>query len=868
MRQRLTSLAAAIATIVLAGACSHAGAKPSTSPTPAPNGQRANGAARSDTTPDGQRGAGGAGGGTLGEPNPRPYNRVITSDAKTRHGLISVHRLGSKLFFEVPRAELGKDELLVSEIAKTTLGVGYGGQALNDRVLRWERRDNRVLLRGVSYDVIASDTTNPVEGAVQAANVSPIIAVFNVEAYGKDSSMVIDVTRLFTQVPTELSPAQRISPRAQLDPNRSWIERAVSFPDNVNVETTLTFNNPPAPQGQGGPPTPGGFGRGGTNAPSATVVMSYSIHRLPDVPMMARLCDNRVGYFTQDFIDYARPDQKSADRCFITRYRLEKKDPSAAVSEPVKQIVYYIDPATPKQFVPWLIKGVNDWQPAFEAAGFKNAIIAKEAPNDPDWSPEDARYSVIRWLPSTIQNASGPSVTDPRSGEIMNAHIQFYHNVQTLARTWYYTQAAAVDPRARSFPLPDSLMGRLMEYVVAHEVGHTLGFQHNMKASSMYPLDSLRNKGFLARMGHTPTLMDYSRFNYVAQPEDSIPVALLVPGIGPYDIWATHWGYAPIPEAKTPDEERTVLDAWAREQDAKPYLRFTTSGSFGADPGEETEAVGDADAVKATTLGMKNLKREMAWLQSTTVRPTEDFDELNNLYNGMMNQWRLEMGHVANVIGGANSQEKYGGQPGARFTPLPKARQKEAMKYLADNAFQTPTFLIDKEVRGRLGPVGEIDRVQRAQSAIVGNVLNDARMTRLVEYMAGAANKADAYSLGEMLGDLRHGVWTEIYSGAPKVDAYRRALQRSYLDIIDRKINPPAVTAGQGGGFQFGPQGPPPLTGEIQTMLRGELRDLDRELASASARAGDRDTRLHIEGARSQIREILDPVQRTENVGR
>ena len=869
MRQRLGPLGAAIALIALAGACSRA-SKPATSPTPAGGGQRANSAARSDTIPEGsgRGGVGGAGGGGMPEPNPRPYNRVITRDAKSRAGLISVHRLGSKLFFEIPNAELGKDELLVSEIAKTTLGVGYGGQALNNRVLRWERRDNRVLLRSVSYEVIAGDTANPVVGAVQAANVSPIIAVFNVEAYGKDSSMVIDVTRLFTQVPTEMSPSQRISPRATIDPTRSWIERAVAFPDNVNVETTLTFNNPPAPQGQGGgQQPPRTFGQGGTNAPSATMVMSYSIHRLPDVPMMARLCDNRVGYFSLSLTDYARPEQKSTERCFITRYRLEKKDPSAAVSEPVKQIVYYIDPATPKQWVPWLIKGVNDWQPAFEAAGFKNAIVAREAPNDPDWSPEDARYSVIRWLPSTVQNASGPHVHDPRSGEIINAHIQFYHNVQTLARTWYYTQAAAVDPRARSFPLPDSLMGRLLEYVVAHEVGHTLGFQHNMKASSTYPLDSLRNRSFLARMGHTPTLMDYSRFNYVAQPEDSIPVELLVPGIGPYDIWATHWGYAPIPQAKTPDEERQVLDAWAREQDAKPYLRFSTSGSFGADPGEETEAVGDIDAVKATALGIKNLRREMAWLQSTTVRPTEDFDELSALYDGMMSQWMREMGHVANVIGGATSQEKYGGQPGARFTPLPKSRQKEAMRFLADNALQTPSFLIDREVRGRLGPVGEIDRVQRAQASIINTVLSDGRMTRLVEFTAMAPDKANAYSLGEMLGDLRHGVWTEIYAGAPRIDAYRRALQRSYLETIDRKINPPA-DAGQGGGFQFGPQGPPPLTGEIQTMLRGELRDLDRELAAASGRAGDRDTRLHIEGARSQIREILDPVTKTTGVGR
>jgi hypothetical protein len=434
--------------------------------------------------------------------------------------------------------------------------------------------------------------------------------------------------------------------------------------------------------------------------------MNYSFHKLPEVAMKPRLCDNRVGYFSMSVTDYSRPEHRSTERCFITRYRLEKKDAEAPISEPVKPIVYYIDANTPKQWVPYLIKGIEDWQPAFEAAGFKNAIIGKVAPNDSDWSPEDARYSVIRWLPSTTENASGPHVHDPRSGEILNAHIQFYHNVQSLARSWYYTQAAALDPRARTFPLPDSLMGELIRYVAAHEVGHTLGFQHNMKASSAYAIDSVRNASFVKRMGHTPTLMDYSRFNYVAQPEDKIPVGDLIPKIGPYDLWATHWGYAPIDNAKTPDDERRILDTWAREQDAKPYLRFSTSGAFGSDPGEETEAVGDIDAVKATELGMKNLKRGMQWLEQATVKPLEDFDELSQLYDRMVGQWRTEMSHVVNVIGGANSQEKYGSQPGPRFTPLPAARQKAAMKYLADNAFQTPTFLIDQSILRRIESVG------------------------------------------------------------------------------------------------------------------------------------------------------------------
>jgi len=791
---------------------------------------------------------------------------VVTREAKTRDGLFKVHRINNRLLFEVPRKELGKDILLVSEIQKTTLGVGYGGQALNNRVLRWERRDNRVLLRGVSYQVVATDTTAPIAGAVQAANVQPIIAVFNVEAYGPDSSMVIDVTRMFTQVPLELSPAQRISPRAQLDANRSFIERAVSFPDNVNVETTLTFNNPPAPAGQGGgggPQPQGGFGQQGTTAPSATVVMNYSFHKLPEVPMRPRLCDARVGYFSQTTMDYSRPEHRAQERCYISRYRLEKKDPEAPVSEPVKPIVYYIDRNTPKEWVPWLIKGIEDWQPAFEAAGFKNAIQGKLAPDDPDWSPEDARYSVIRWLPSTTENASGPSVRDPRSGEIMNAHIQFYHNVMTLGRTWYYTQVAALDPRARTFPLPDTLMGELIRYVAAHEVGHTLGFQHNMKASSAYAIDSIRNASFVKRMGHTPTLMDYSRFNYVAQPEDKIPVEDLIPKIGPYDIWATKWGYAPIDNAKSADDERRILDQWAREQDTKPYLRFSTRNSFGSDPGEMTEAVGDIDAVKATELGVKNLKRGMQWLEQATVKPTEDYDELAQLYQRMVNQWRTEMNHVVTIVGGASSQEKYGGQPGPRFVPLSAARQKAAMKFLADNAFQTPMFLVDQNILRKIEPVGGLGRIEQAQASVLASVLNDARMSRLTEYQAMAENQDAAYSLGDMLGDLRRGVWSELSSGSPKVDAYRRALQRAYVTQMGNKIRPPATTGQQQGGFPGGggqgAQAPAPNMGEIRNMLRGELRDLDRELAEASGKAGDRETRLHIEGIRAQIKEILEP---------
>ena len=536
-----------------------------------------------------------------------------------------------------------------------------------------------------------------------------------------------------------------------------------------------------------------------------------------------------------------------------------------------------------------MIKAIEDWQPAFEAAGFKNAIIGKVAPtNDPDWSPEDARYSVVRWLPSTTENASGPNVHDPRSGEILNAHIQFYHNVQNLARTWYFTQAAANDPRARQFPFPDSLMGRLLEYVLAHEVGHTLGFQHNMKASSQYPIDSIRNADFLRRMGHVSTLMDYSRFNYVVQPEDKIPPELLVPKIGPYDIWATKWGYAPVAapmqvaqqgtakrtgaeRIAAAEAERTTLDSWAREQDTKPWLRFSTSGAFGSDPGDETEAVGDIDPVRATELGFKNLKRNMQWIQSTTVKPTEDFDVLAELYNRQINQFRTELGHVANLIGGMNSQEKYGNQPGPRFTPVPKPKQQGAMKFIAENGFQTPTWLVDTDILRKIEPNGEVTRIVNAQSALVSNLLNDGKMTRLVENEALSKNPSEVYTLAEMLSDLRHGVWTELYGSGPvKVDIYRRGLQRNYLTDVGNKINPPPAGAADaggrgGGGGRGGAAAPPANTGEIKAMLRGELKQLDAELAQAAKRATDVATKRHLDDARQQISHILKPAAAATN---
>ncbi len=585
---------------------------------------------------------------------------------------------------------------------------------------------------------------------------------------------------------------------------------------------------------------------------SGTVLMHFSMVKLPENPMPARLFDARVGYFSTSTMDYSRPEHRAERRTFIARWRLEKKDPAAAaVSEPVQPIVYYLDPATPKQWIPYLKRGIESWQPAFEAAGFKRAIIAKEAPTpeeDPTWSPEDVRYSVVRWLPSTVENASGPHISDPRTGEILNADIQFYHNVMQLVSDWYFVQVGPLDPRARTLPLPDDLMGELLAYVLAHEVGHTLGLEHDMKGSSLYPVDKLRDPEWLKTMSHTPSIMDYSRFNYVAQPEDKIDPKDLVPKLGPYDIWAVQWGYTPIPEAKTSDDERKSLNAWARQQDQTPWLRFSTDGARGSDPGENTEAVGDADAVYSTGLGLKNLQRVMNNLLAATTHDGEDWEELERVYARLLGQWSNELGHVAQIVGGFDSQEKHGGQGsglgGVRFTPVPRARQAAAVKFLNDNAFATPTILLRPEILRRIEPSGALDRIRTAQMRVLTSLMNPQRFGRLVEQeaMDGAA----AYKPSEFLADVRKGVFGEMYA-APgktdiKIDAYRRNLQRSYLDLIATRLN-----------------GAQRATDDQRPMLRGELRTISADAVTALARTTDRDTRLHLEDLRDQIAKILDP---------
>ena len=800
-------------------------------PVPQAGGQDTTGGAR----------PGGPGGGPA---QPRPYSRVITSAAVSDTGLFRTHRIGDRLYFEIPRSELGKELLVISRTVQGGATSGFFGGGMN-RVVTWERDGNRILLRQRSH-AIAADSTTAIYQAVSAMNAGPIIASFNVEAWSRDSAAVIEATRLYTSNINEFAAVNGVVT------DRSWINEVHAFPLNVNVEATQTGTQPVT--GTGGAPAPAG-----ARPSTITARQLWSMLKLPEQLMRPRLADKRVGIISVSTVDYSRPEHEATTREYIRRYRLEKKDPNAALSDPVNPIVFYIDRATPEWLVPWIKTGIEGWEPAYREAGFSNAIQARPAPTpaeDPEWSPFDARYNIIYWRPSNVANATGGQTVDPRTGEILKAEVNMYHNVMQLLRNWYFTQVSPLDPRARQLPLPDSLMGRLVEYVVTHEVGHAIGFPHNFKASSQYPADSLRSAGFLRRMGgHVATLMDYSRFNYVAQPEDSIPVALLIPGVGPYDRFAIRWQNTPVPGARTPDDEWPTLDSWSRMQDTVPWFRFSTSDATG-DAGDITEAVGDADAVKSGTLALRNLERVAGSLLGVAEKPGRDYRVLTELYGSVVDQWSRYNGHVAAIIGSAETQERYG--TGVRFTPVSEARQKQAMQFLASNAFRVPAYLLDRELLRRMEQEGVINRIRNAQASVLNTLLAASRLNRLIENEALARPNENSYNLAEMLGDVRRTVWAELAAGNPRVDPYRRNLQRAYLETVARTVNPPAAptTAVPAGvtvvqAVRAG--------GDARAVLRGELVELDRAVAAAIGRTGNAMTRLHLRDVRMEIDKILNP---------
>ncbi len=767
--------------------------------------------------------------------------------------MFDVHVVDDKHYYEIPDSLFNREMLMVSRISKTASKIGFGGGKINTQVLRWEKKDKKVLLRVVSHDVVAADSL-PVHEAVLNSNFEPVLYAFDIKAFSKDSlnpATVIEVDDIFTKDTKAFGMPEGYRKRykvSRLDDDRSFIEDIRSYPLNVEARHVKTYL-------AGAPPSNGSLG-------SISVEINNSMVLLPKEPMKRRYFDRRVGWFARGQVDYGLDAQESKTLTFLDRWRLEVKDEDiekykkGELVEPNKQIVYYVDRATPKQWVPFIKKGIEDWQVAFEAAGFKNAIIAKDPPTkeeDPDWSPEDVRYSVVRYLASPIPNANGPHVSDPRSGEILESDINWYHNVMTLLRNWFFVQTAAINPDARGVAFDDEVMGRLIRFVSSHEVGHTLGLPHNMGSSVAYPVDSLRSASFTKKYGTAPSIMDYARFNYIAQPGDD-GVALM-PDIGVYDKYAIQWGYKPILD-KTAEEEKAILDEWILEHAGDPLYRFGHQqvGDI-VDPSSQTEDLGD-DAVKASTYGIANLKRIIPKLVEWTKEDGKNYDDLETLYGQVLSQYNRYMGHVSNNIGGVYEHHKTYDQEGAVYTHVPKERQANSMAFLQEQLFQTPEWMLNQDIFGRIQYSGFVERVRFMQERTLNNILSLGKMARLIENET--ANGSEAYSPITMMSDLRKGIWSELPSGR-KIDTYRRNLQKAHIDRLaylmtaeNQKKKPDF------GGYQKSTVVNTSQS-DIRSLARAELNILKRNIGNAIAQTSDRMSKYHLQDAEERIDMILDP---------
>lgn len=781
----------------------------------------------------------------------QPYAKVITKEAVSDEGLFTVHQVDKAYFYEIPDSLFEREMLMVTRIAKTAAGLGFGGGKLNEEVLRWQRRNDDVILRVVSHQIVAADSL-PVHEAVVNSNFEPILYIFPIKAFGKDSStVVIEVTDLFSSdVPSLALPSQMRSQYkiTRLDDKRSFIDKLNSYPINIESRHVKTYSASAPPSN--------------SNLGSISVEISNSMILLPKEPMKRRYFDERVGWFTSSQTDYGSEAQKSESVRYLDRWRLEvkpedmEKFKNGELVEPIKPIVYYIDRATPEKWRKYLKQGIEDWQVAFEAAGFKNAIIAKDAPTpeeDPDWSPEDARYSVVRYLASPIPNANGPHVSDPRSGEIIESDINWYHNVMTLLRNWFFVQTAAINEDARGLEFKEEIMGRLIRFVSSHEVGHTLGLPHNMGSSCAYPVDSLRSAAFTAAFGTAPSIMDYARFNYVAQPEDK-GVALM-PNIGIYDKYSISWGYRPIPDAKNGKDEKPILDSWILKHAGDPLYRFGKQQFGVIDPSSQTEDLGD-DAMKASEYGIMNLKRIVPNLIEWTAEDGKNYDELGEIYGQVTGQFNRYMGHVASNIGGIYENYKTYDQEGAVYTHVPKAHQQKAMKFLDEQLFKTPSWLLDQNIFNKIEFDGGIERMRKMQVKTLDMILDFGRLGRAIENEA--VNGDQAYTIIEITEDLRNSVWTELKQGG-KIDVYRRNLQRGHIERLAYLMNETQDEIPGSLRRFFIRTDVDANQSDIRAIARAELNELKKQISASLGRFTDKMSKFHLQDALARIELILDP---------
>ncbi len=768
----------------------------------------------------------------------KPYSEVITKEAITDAGLITSHRIDDDHYFEISRDLLEKEILIVSRISGHVKGLNFGGAGMKSRpqqVIRFQKHGSKIIMRSVSFNSVANED-EPIYTSVKNNNFEPIIASFKLETMKADSSAyVIKVNDFFgNDIPMigALSDRQRKSFKIKgVDKSRSFIDNIKSFPQNVEVRHILTYKGDELPDNR--------------LTGTLSIEMNQSMILLPEEPMVPRYHDERVGFFSLRQLDYSADEQKAATRRLITRWRLEPSDWDAynrgEAVEPVKPIIYYIDPATPKKWVNALKQGVEDWQTAFEKAGLKNAIIAREAPTkeeDPEWSPEDVRYSVIRYIATDIQNAQGPHVHDPRTGEILESDILWYHNVMKLLRNWYFVQTAAVNPEAQKVKFDDALMSELIRFVAAHEVGHTLGFPHNMGSSPAYTVDQLRDKAFTDTHGVAPSIMDYARFNYVAQPEDG--VTNFFPRIGEYDDWVTQYGYKPIANISNPADEEDILNEWIKSKGADPIYRYGRQRRSPIDPTAQTEDIGH-DAMIASDLGIKNLKRIVVKLREWTAEDGKNYDELNELYRNVGSQFNRYMGHVVTNVGGVYEYYKTSDQDGKVYTHTEKEKQQRAVKFLNTQLFATPKWMIDTEILGRIQQDGLVGSMRAMQVRALNRLTMESMLMRMIENEA--LNGKDAYTITSLFSDMRQGIWGELYNGK-RIDTYRRNLQKEHIDRLGELISLEEEKY---------------ANSDIPSIAMATLTRLERDVRSGLSRQSDTTSKFHLQDIKKRIEHILDP---------
>ena len=786
----------------------------------------------------------------------QPFEKVITNKAVSDEGIITVHKVEDKYYFEIPDKALKKEFLVVTRLTKAgaemRMGtVGYAGDQISQNVISFEKGPNdKVFLRSISYVDYAKDSTSAMYKTVMRNNVNAIEQAFDIKAFGKEkNSTVIDVTDFINADNDVVSFDTRFKKGFRVgafQKDKSFVNFVKSFPANIEINTTKTYNRSageasPIP----GAPKPEVSG-------NYTVEVNSSIILLPENKMQARYFDPRVGYFTVGYTDFDENPQGVERVSLVKRWRLEPKAKDlekykrGELVEPEKPIVFYIDPLTPKKWIPYLIQGVNDWQKAFEKAGFKNAIYAKvpNAKEDPEWSLEDARFSAIVYKPSDVPNASGPSIADPRTGEILESHINWYHNVMKLLNDWYFVQASPNDPRARKVDFDDELMGQLIRFVSSHEVGHTLGLRHNFGSSSTVPVENLRNKSWLKANGHTPSIMDYARFNYVAQPEDNVGEAGLMPRIGDYDDWAIEWGYRRFYNYNSPEKEKAHLNKWVMEKLQNPRLWFGTETNP-YDPRSQSEQVGD-NPMLAGKYGVKNLQRIMENIEAWSTKPNEDYSSLNNRFTQVSGQFARYLGHVSKYIGGVKETPKMVEQKGAIYELVSKSEQKEALKFLSENVFTTPNWLLKTSVLTKIDK-SPVEVVENLQKTVLNRVLSEGVLNKLYE---GESLDANAYAVYDYLQDIKNSVFSELKSSS-KIDIYRRNLQKNFVETLIARTQASKPSTGRNAETISD-------NSDVKSLTRGVLREIKADASKNAQNAQDAVTKYHLEDLVYRIDKALE----------